>query len=320
MKAKRLREDKICLACGERVLDRYCGRCGQENTDTRMPFGELIKHFVFDFLHYDKAFLKTIKILFVKPGHLTSIYLKGDRKTYFPPVKLYIFVSFIVFFVLFSFSQQDQQRIYQYNINEVRDKHRIIELNIFDRTLALPHRYISIEQLDSTESTLPKNLRKSYFDYALAKKTIEMQKYDEHELGEKFFLTLEHNIPKTIFIYLPLFATVLWLFNSKSKWLLFDHSIFTLHYFSFALAAFLIFPICKILFFVNEDLLVFSEICGIALYFWSLVRYFYKAYRYVYGGSKIAGLLQTTVVISLNLIIFTGVFFLLAIYSLFNLH
>lgn len=95
----KIREDKVCLNCGHLVEERFCRNCGQENIETRQSFYYLFTHFIEDFTHYDGQFWKTIKYLLIRPGKLTKEYLAGKRQLYVAPVKLYIFVSFITFFL-----------------------------------------------------------------------------------------------------------------------------------------------------------------------------------------------------------------------------
>lgn len=95
----KIREEKNCLNCGHTVEERFCPHCGQENTQPRQPFYFLFTHFIEDFTHYDGQFWKTIQYLISRPGRLTKEYLAGKRQAYVPPVKLYIFISFITFFV-----------------------------------------------------------------------------------------------------------------------------------------------------------------------------------------------------------------------------
>lgn len=103
------REDKTCLNCGHTVEERYCPHCGQENIEPKQPFHYLFTHFIEDFTHYDGEFWKTIKYLLLKPGKLTREYLAGKRQMYVAPVKLYIFISFITFFLppLISSSEEE---------------------------------------------------------------------------------------------------------------------------------------------------------------------------------------------------------------------
>ena len=95
----KLRDDKTCLNCGHQVEERFCPHCGQENIERRQPFHFLFTHFIEDFTHYDGQFWKTIQYLFTSPGKLTQEYLAGKRQVYVAPVKLYIFISFITFFL-----------------------------------------------------------------------------------------------------------------------------------------------------------------------------------------------------------------------------
>lgn len=95
-----LRTDKTCLNCGHTVEERYCPHCGQENREVKQPFHYLFTHFFEDFTHYDSQFWKTISNLLFSPGTLTKTYLEGKRQEYVPPVKLYIFISFVTFFLI----------------------------------------------------------------------------------------------------------------------------------------------------------------------------------------------------------------------------
>src|SRR5215216_6104087 len=95
-----IRKDKTCLNCRHVVEQRFCPNCGQENTDTRKTFHHLFVHFFEDLTHYENAFWKTIKNLLVRPASLTKEYLSGKRLSYLAPVRLYIFISFMTFFLI----------------------------------------------------------------------------------------------------------------------------------------------------------------------------------------------------------------------------
>ena len=95
-----LRKDKTCLNCNYVVENRFCPNCGQENTDTRKTFYHLFIHFFEDLTHYENAFWKTIRNLILKPASLTKEYLSGKRLSYLAPFRLYIFISFVTFFLI----------------------------------------------------------------------------------------------------------------------------------------------------------------------------------------------------------------------------
>src|SRR5690606_19033108 len=92
--------DKTCLNCGHRVEEQYCPNCGQENIEVKQPFHYLFANFFENFTSYDSQFWKTIGNLLFSPGTLTKEYIQGKRKQYVPPAKLYIFISFLTFFIL----------------------------------------------------------------------------------------------------------------------------------------------------------------------------------------------------------------------------
>ena len=96
-------EKKKTACCGHIVEEKYCPNCGQQNIKTRQQFHYLFTHFIEDFTHYDGQFWGTLKNLVFKPGKLTNTYLEGKRQKFVPPVKLYIFISFITFFLFAVF-------------------------------------------------------------------------------------------------------------------------------------------------------------------------------------------------------------------------
>lgn len=95
-----LRKDKTCLNCNHVVPTRFCPNCGQENTSSRKTFHHLFVHFFEDLTHYENAFWKTIKNLLLRPASLTNEYLSGKRLSNLAPIRLYIFISFVTFFVI----------------------------------------------------------------------------------------------------------------------------------------------------------------------------------------------------------------------------
>lgn len=131
----KIREEKNCLNCGHLVEERFCPHCGQENTEPRQPFYFLFTHFIEDFTHYDGQFWKTIKYLLFQPGKLTKEYLSGKRQIYVAPVKLYIFVSFITFFVPTLFPQSeniDDEATEKHSIQKEKEQKKELTAKIID--------------------------------------------------------------------------------------------------------------------------------------------------------------------------------------------
>jgi hypothetical protein len=93
MKNYRLEND--CLNCGTKVAIRFCTNCGQENLQIKESFGQVMKHAVSDYFHFDHQLLHTLKPLFFQPGKLTNEYMAGRRTQYLHPVKMYLFMSVV---------------------------------------------------------------------------------------------------------------------------------------------------------------------------------------------------------------------------------
>jgi hypothetical protein len=108
MSKKNYRKDKTCLNCKHVVENKFCPNCGQENTDTRKTFHHLFLHFFEDLTHYENAFWRTIRNLLFRPAALTKEYLSGKRLSYLAPVRLYIFISFVTFFIIAVFPSEKE--------------------------------------------------------------------------------------------------------------------------------------------------------------------------------------------------------------------
>ncbi len=167
MSGHQLREEKNCLNCGSTVEERFCPKCGQENSINRPSFHYLFTHFAEDFVHYDSGFWKTLKTLLFKPGRIIRDYLDGKRKTYMPPVKLYIFVSFLAFFIPYilpNFGGEETKNSLQNVMAQEGDFEGIeVKTGVFAKT---------VFQLDSIQNSLPEDQKIPELEYGIFKGTL----------------------------------------------------------------------------------------------------------------------------------------------------
>lgn len=378
-----IRKDKTCLNCNHVVDQRFCPNCGQENTDTRKTFYHLFVHFFEDLTHYENAFWKTIKNLLLKPASLTKEYLSGKRLSYLAPVRLYIFISFVTFFMIAVLPDEDESddvikinekkdepvksdKNLSYNyadsikkevkeeiqqqdsistdtlskeamrIEELKKKgvlkpseadsiKKLIQLGKKEETAKKNYslfssEYESIAQLDSVRKSKPNEMND--VEYWFEKKSIGLkEKYTEEQLKEKFLESIKHNFPKTLFIYMPIFALVLWFFHDKKRWYYFDHGIFTLHYFSFLLLITLIMLLLDTLFSLIGDswfwitMEFFINFIGTI---WMLY-YFFPAHHRFYGETRMVSFIKSVFIFIINSILFSIVLTLFLIYTFANL-
>ncbi|TDE28707.1 DUF3667 domain-containing protein [Flavobacterium ranwuense] len=337
MSKSKIRNDKTCLNCRYVVENRFCPNCGQENTDTRKTFHHLFIHFFEDLTHYENAFWRTIKNLLFKPSALTKEYLSGKRLSYLAPVRLYIFISFITFLLIAIFPSEinspeknlekestitTKNKSFQNTISQNDSLKKSQTASKEDGEL-IKFGYDSVEQLDSIQKNAPKSEKMSDFNYWINKKIqIVKEKNTQSEIIEKFISSFTHNLPKVLFVFMPIFAFFLWLFHNKKRWYYFDHGIFTLHYFSFLLLIFLV------LFLINKGLSPFAELSLVSFIQiisnfigigW-MIYYFFPAHHRFYGETRFISFIKSSLLFFINFILIIIIVSLFAIYTFINLH
>lgn len=80
--------------------DEFCPRCGQQNHDINLSVGHVLEEGLEGVFHFDSKVFRTLGLLLFKPGQLTRRFLAGQRVPYVPPIRLYVFISFLFFLVL----------------------------------------------------------------------------------------------------------------------------------------------------------------------------------------------------------------------------
>ncbi len=94
-----------CKNCQAALRGDYCGSCGQKNVDLERPIWNLVADVLRETFEVDGRAWLTIRTLFRHPGMLTSEFLAGRRRTYTPPLRLYLVTS-ISFFVFVAWLAQ----------------------------------------------------------------------------------------------------------------------------------------------------------------------------------------------------------------------
>jgi Protein of unknown function (DUF3667) len=107
------RKTHICPNC-ETVLDRdenYCHVCGQENHNLNAPMKDLLMEIIGSFTFFETKFIETARYIFTHPGKLTLDFNSGKRARYMHPVRMYFWVSAILFFTfgLNLFQEKDKR-------------------------------------------------------------------------------------------------------------------------------------------------------------------------------------------------------------------
>ncbi len=182
-------------------------------------------------------------------------------------------------------------------------------------------KYGSIKELDSVQKYGEKKLGR--IEYWIVRKIMKAtQNKTSEEVMRDFVESFKKNIPKSLFVYMPLFAFILWLFHNKKKWYYFDHGIFTLHYFSFMLLIILLYSLTtEFLYLFGRN--IFTEtvdfILSLVFPIWFII-YFYKANRRLYQESKITSFVKSSFLLIVNTILMFFVLLFFIIYSFITIH
>jgi hypothetical protein len=88
-----------CQNCGTPLLGPHCYACGQPVHGLVRRFSTVIGDFLDSVLNIDSRIVHTVWPLFAKPGYLSLEYFAGRRVRYVSPVRLFVFLSIVTFFV-----------------------------------------------------------------------------------------------------------------------------------------------------------------------------------------------------------------------------
>lgn len=89
-----------CLNCNAQVTGRYCQACGQETHDQSVALGTLATELASEVASFDSKLARTALPLLSRPGFLTNEFNRGRRVRYLSPLKMYLVISALFFFVL----------------------------------------------------------------------------------------------------------------------------------------------------------------------------------------------------------------------------
>ncbi len=90
-----------CENCGTKLEGPWCHRCGQHDFEFHRSFWHVFMEALETLFHFEGKFFRNIVTLLFQPGRLTADFNAGKRAAQMPPFRLYIFVSFVFFLLIF---------------------------------------------------------------------------------------------------------------------------------------------------------------------------------------------------------------------------
>src|SRR5882672_9037025 len=268
-----------CANCGAPVAGRYCSACGQR----REPPVHSLWHFAQlateDLTHADSRLWRTLAALLFKPGYLTRDFLAGRRARYLPPVRLYLVLS-VVFFVWASATHTKLQ-VLQVSVPERGAPPAAItpledEQSPFtparpgesgeQRAVRICHERLSPGPWEGWAGRLEPAMRNA---------CVRMVEDNGRSLQESFL----HNLPRAMFLFLPLLAGAMMLMYWWPQRYYVEHLLLFVHNHAF------VFLIVMLAWGVGALLPVAARWVDRAVFLY-ILWYLYRSMRVAYGQGR----------------------------------
>ncbi|PCI67046.1 MAG: hypothetical protein COB38_09805 [Gammaproteobacteria bacterium] len=215
-----------CLNCNSELTGSFCSHCGQSIKSRRGPIWQVAKQFSDDIFSIDSKVIQSLFVLLVKPGQLSKQFLDGRRASVLPPVRLYLVVS-ILFFFIFQIPSPDvsNKNVYIGDILLGKEK--------ADKDL----QKFSLIMFETGEKA---SVVENWINGIINEKEALMKSTNAQITINNMFNNLESVLPNLLILFLPLFAIILKGLYLFKRSLYFDHLIFLLHFQTWLMGAILI--------------------------------------------------------------------------------
>ena len=334
-----------CLNCGAELKGKYCHVCGQEATSKTPTVGAFLVEYANHAFIWDSNFFKTIWNLISRPGYLTKEFIAGKFASHEHPLKLNMFLLFVLItlFVFFAGTEKVNNKVHNITNNEAVLAGLQLEFMIargeLDTTLLSPQDTVQllaplffanqhpgfIRCIDTLENTHDKGLDKwiAVIPHSFIEDSI-MVEYESgcyrlnqeiqtaqnevmlvNSIAQELVDLIARYFPLLVLFTAPFLAISLRFVQRKNRLPRIHHFIFALHY-----TAFLeVIMICIFLLHLTVSPPMWLLECGMVI---GSCLYLTIAFREVYGtktwtGAALKALLTSLIYILIGLGVFLGI-------------
>jgi rRNA maturation protein Nop10 len=236
-----------CKNCDHQFTGKFCSNCGQSVKELERPIRFMIADFMGTIITFDTRLVKTLVTILFKPGYLTIDYLAGKRARYMPPFRFYLFISFVMFLLMSLVtnksikdnydSSKEDFKVVKNEMVAVADSVQNSNDSIYVATRETIKAELDSAAIDSTDiddidtfissmEDLAEDVENGDSKYS---KTIKMiESYPELYINKLYQFT-----SWSLFLFMPIFAFLLWISFFRTKKLYIGHLIFALNIHSF---------------------------------------------------------------------------------------
>jgi hypothetical protein len=200
-----------CLNCGAALGGPFCAACGQRDEPVVHTVGHFLREATESVTHADSRLWRTLGALLARPGFLTREFFAGRRARYLPPFRLYLVVS-LACFVLAAALPGDGLRV-----------------SVSDTSGGTP-----VVVVDAAEGSGPEQAcsglvyegpGSGWIQPLLTRGCERATRDDGAALAARF----GQNLPRALFVFLPLLAAVMMLMYWRPRRHYVEHLLFFVH-------------------------------------------------------------------------------------------
>ena len=334
-----------CLNCGAELQGKYCHVCGQEAVSKTPSVGAFIVEYANHAFIWDSNFLKTLWNLIRRPGHLTKEFIAGKFASHEHPLKLNMFLLFVLItlFVFFAGTEKVNNKVHNITNNEAvlagLQLEFMIDRGELDTTLLSPQDTVQllaplffanqypgfIRCIDTLENTHDKGLDKwiAVIPHTFIEDSI-MVEYESgcyrlnqeiqtaqnelmlvNSIAQELVNLIARYFPLLVLFTAPFLAISLRFVQRKNRLPRIHHFIFALHYTAFLEVLMLCIFLLHLTLSPPMDWMQWIMIIGSCLYLTIAFREVYGTKTWI--GAALKALLTSLIYILIGLVIFLGI-------------
>ena len=231
--AKDRQKQEVCPNCSFKLgrEANYCPNCGQENHVKIQSLKTLLGDWMEALLSFDTRMVRTVRALATSPGKITLLFQGGKHVSYVSPLRLYLFSSVLMFFMLNQYIKD--KHLGEFDRDEILSDTSDLQFSIgfhsgtFEMT---PREFARLHKaprqtIDSVY--LSQGLEDPGFFERLAIR--QVAKMLDTGQGQ-YLLQVVRNTSIGMFILMPLFGAFLWIFFHRKSPFYVSHLVFSIHY------------------------------------------------------------------------------------------
>jgi hypothetical protein len=247
----------------------FCATCGQHAHASARTLSAVVHDGWHDLTHLDGRLWCSLWFLLARPGQLTVDYFAERRARYLPPVRLYLVLSLL----FFSFSLATHDHEYPRTHPAAGASHR-----------ANADAEASDDEDDDTPRLSCDDIKVEGSE-ALQRSAQAACERGRRKNGTEFWRSVAHNIPKMMFVFLPLVAVALKLLYWRPRRFYVEHLVYLLHNHSALFLCFSMFVFIERLASLWHPLRWVTFIAGTMTFMYTAC-YPYASMRRYYGQSR----------------------------------